>query len=118
MVQEERTSGMSFPEPPKVEIAIREIIKRGEEAQSALARGEQSAVEKGDSRVSEREINRSTNKVCIGNAVDLKDKFGLNVLEVSVGRKDLENYLLLSVCYFVFLLLIEKDIIRISEYFI
>ena len=46
MVEEERASGISPPEPKEVEIAIREIIEREEEAQNAMARGEQSAVEK------------------------------------------------------------------------
>ena len=46
MVEEEYASGISPPEPTGVEIATREIIERGEEAQNAVARGEQSAVEK------------------------------------------------------------------------
>ena len=46
IVEEERASGISPPEPTEVETAIREIIERGEEAQNAVARGEQNAVER------------------------------------------------------------------------
>ena len=56
MVEEERASGISPPEPAEVETAIREIIERGEEAQNAVARREQNAVEK------EREIAESVRK--------------------------------------------------------
>ena len=56
MVEEERASGISLPEPTEVETAIRGIIERGEEAQNAVARGEQNAVEK------EREIAESVRK--------------------------------------------------------
>jgi len=40
MIEEERASGISPPEPTEVETAIREIIERGEEAKHVVARGE------------------------------------------------------------------------------
>ena len=54
--EEERASGITPPEPTELDMAIRDIIERGEEVQHEVARGEESAIEK------ERETAESVRK--------------------------------------------------------
>ena len=68
MIEEERASGISPPEPTEVETAIRELIERGEEAQHVVARGEQDAVEK------ERETAESVRKRSMERLAETREK--------------------------------------------
>ena len=68
MVEEERASGISPPEPTEVETAIREIIESEEESQTAVARGEQNDVEK------ERETAESVRKRSMERLAETREK--------------------------------------------